>query len=129
MSNDETQIRDLVRQWHAATKAGDTAAVLALMSEDVVFLMPGREPMNKADFAATSATPPGAPRPSFAIAQQIHEVQVDGDLGFMWSRLDVAITPPGAAEATELGGHTLTVFKRIAGRWLLARDANLMVPK
>jgi len=129
MTSDETQIRELTKQWHAATKAGDTAAVLALMTEDVVFLTPGNAPMDKAAFAANSAVPPGAPRPQFAIEQQIHEVQVSGDLAFMWSALQVTVTPPGANQAVERSGHTLTVFKRVNGRWLLARDANLLVPK
>jgi len=129
MSSDEAEIREIVRRWQAATEAGDTATVLALMSEDVVFLTAGRAPMSKADFAANSATPPGAARPHFAIQQQIHEVQVDGDQAFMWSKLEVAITPAGADKATLRSGHTLTVFKRIAGRWLLARDANLLVAK
>jgi uncharacterized protein (TIGR02246 family) len=44
MSEDERAIRDLVAAWMAASRAGDTAAVLALMTDDVVFLTPGRSP-------------------------------------------------------------------------------------
>ena len=129
MTSDETQIRELTKQWHAATQAGDTAAVLALMTDDVVFLTPGNAPMDKAAFAAASTPPAGAPRPQFTIEQQIREVQVSGDLAFMWSALDVTVTPPGATQPMERSGHTLTVFRRVNGRWLLARDANLLAPK
>jgi ketosteroid isomerase-like protein len=47
--NDEDQIRALVQTWQSATKAGDIDTVLGLMTEDVVFLVPGRDPMRKAE--------------------------------------------------------------------------------
>jgi uncharacterized protein (TIGR02246 family) len=129
MSEDETQIRGLVQRWHAATKAGDIEAVLALMTDDVVFLTPGREPMSKSEFAALSAGPPGAPRPQFDARQELHEVEVSGPLAFMRSSLAVLVTPPGATAPIERAGQTLTVFRKIGGYWLLARDANLLAPK
>ena len=45
MSPDEQAIRTLVSRWHTATAAGDVDTVLALMDEDVVFLVPGHPPM------------------------------------------------------------------------------------
>jgi uncharacterized protein (TIGR02246 family) len=57
--SDEQQIRDLVATWMAATKAGDIEKVLSLMSDDVVFLIPGQPVMRKADFAAAARTQPG----------------------------------------------------------------------
>jgi len=54
MHDDERAIRQLVSAWMEATRAGDVEAVLALMSDDVVFLTPGRPPMGKADFAAAA---------------------------------------------------------------------------
>ena len=55
MSKDEIQIRDLVQRWHSATMTDNTAAVLALMTDDVIFLTSGREPMSKSEFAALSS--------------------------------------------------------------------------
>ena len=52
MQSDEEQIRKLVTNWHAASKAGDVDTVLNLMTDDVVFLVPGRAPMNKEEFAS-----------------------------------------------------------------------------
>ena len=57
MLSDEAEIRALVRNWQSATQAGDTEAVLRLMTDDVVFLVPGRPPMHKAEFAALSPVP------------------------------------------------------------------------
>jgi uncharacterized protein (TIGR02246 family) len=52
MTDDERAIRDLVATWMAASQAGDVATVLGLMADDVVFMVPGREPFGKAVFAA-----------------------------------------------------------------------------
>lgn len=47
MLNDEQAIRDLVKKWMVATQAGDIETVLSLMTEDVVFLVPGQQPFGK----------------------------------------------------------------------------------
>jgi ketosteroid isomerase-like protein len=41
MNNDEQAIRELVQTWMDATKKGDTARVLQLMADDVIFMVPG----------------------------------------------------------------------------------------
>lgn len=128
MLGDEQQIRALVATWQSATKAGDLDTVLGLMTDDVVFLVPGRSPMHKAEFEALSRVPAGNPRPKIEGTAEIQEIQVSGDLAYVVSRLSVSVTPPGASQATERTGHTLTVFRRIGGKWLLARDANLLSP-
>jgi uncharacterized protein (TIGR02246 family) len=128
MLNDEDQIRALVQAWQSATKEGDIDTVLGLMTDDVVFLVPGRPPMHKAEFAALSQVPAGSPRPKFEGTSEIQELQVSGDLAYLWSKLSVTVTPPGASQSIERAGHTLTVLRRVAGKWLLARDANLLSP-
>lgn len=47
MSTDEEAIRAVVRAWHKASEAGDAGAVLELMTDDALFLTPGRQPMTK----------------------------------------------------------------------------------
>ncbi len=128
MLSDEEQIRELVHVWQSATKAGDIDTVLGLMTDDVVFLVPGRHPMHKAEFEALSRVPIGSPRPKVESSTEIQEIHVSGDLAFLWGKLSVAVTPPGATQRIERGGHTLTVFRRVRGKWLLARDANLLAP-
>jgi ketosteroid isomerase-like protein len=51
-----------------------------------------------------------------------------GDWAFTWTRLRVTVTPPGAAAPMERAGHTLSILRKDGGRWLLARDANLLTP-
>jgi uncharacterized protein (TIGR02246 family) len=56
LNDDERAIRDLVATWMAASQAGDLETVLGLMADDVVFIVPGREPFGKEAFAAASQT-------------------------------------------------------------------------
>lgn len=128
MSADEQQIRQLVATWMTATKAGDVDTVLSLMTEDVVFLIPGHAPMRKDEFASLSRVPPGVTPPSIEGKSEIQEIQIAGDWAFMWTRLSVTVTPPDGSPAIERAGHTLTVLQRVNGKWLLARDANLLTP-
>lgn len=78
MSEDEAQIRELLARWQAATIAGDSATLQSLMTEDVVFLLPGRAPMQRAEFLALADAP--GPRPALGIQQQIREIGIDGEL-------------------------------------------------
>jgi uncharacterized protein (TIGR02246 family) len=130
MHTDKQEIRQLVATWMAATKAGDVETVLGLMSEDVVFLRPGHPPMvGKAAFAAAAQAQArsGQQPPRFDGTSDVQEVQVLGDWAFMWSRLLVVVTPDGGPP-TSRAGHTLSVLKKENGRWVLARDANMLAP-
>ena len=59
MSPDERAIRELVDTWMTASRAGDTETVLSLMSDDVIFMVPGREPFGKQTFATNSRSMDG----------------------------------------------------------------------
>ena len=128
MHSDEQEIRQLVETWQAATRSGDIEGVLELMTEDAVFLLPGRAPMHKADFAEASRAQTTAGAPKIDGRSEIREIQIAGEWAFMWSELSVLITPADGGPASERAGHTLTVLRRVDGRWRLARDANLLVP-
>jgi uncharacterized protein (TIGR02246 family) len=112
----------------AASKAGDVDTVLSLMTDDVVFLMPGRPVMHKADFAAASKAKAGATAPQIEGTSEIQEIKVLGEWAFLWSELTVVVTPPGGAKPMKRAGHTLTIFHKQNGKWALARDANMLVP-
>ena len=128
MMSDEQQIRELVATWMSATKAGDIATVLTLMTDDVVFLVAGQEPFGKEHFAAAMKPPSAAtPMPKIDGHSDIQEIQVSGNYAYMWSRLDVEMTMPDG-KVIQRAGHTLSVFRKTAGRWQLARDANLLTP-
>jgi uncharacterized protein (TIGR02246 family) len=125
MGSDEQQIRDLIAKWMNATKTGDVDTVLSLMTDDVVFLVVGQPPFGKQKFAELLKAPPGAPRPQIDGRSEIQEIQVFDDWAFMWTRLNVEMTPPGG-QTMKRSGHTLSVLRKSAGHWRLARDANLL---
>jgi uncharacterized protein (TIGR02246 family) len=125
-SDDQRSIRAVVSEWMAATKRGDIEAVLNLMTDDAVFLLPGQPPMSKEAFASSSRAQSRG-QMTFDGVSDIKEIHVEGHLAYMWSHLTVTVTPPGGAATLQRAGHTLTVFRKLQGRWLLARDANLLV--
>jgi uncharacterized protein (TIGR02246 family) len=58
---------------------------------------------------------------------EIQEIKVLGDWAFMWTKLTVVVTPPGGAQPMTRAGHTLSILKKQNGKWVLARDANMLV--
>jgi uncharacterized protein (TIGR02246 family) len=128
MQNDEEEIRQLVSTWMSASKKRDVETVLSLMADDVVFLVPGQPAMRKADFAAAARSQSGQDAPQFDGESEIQEIRVLGDWAFMWTKLAVTVTPPGGAQPTVRAGHTLSILNRQGGKWVLARDANLLAP-
>jgi uncharacterized protein (TIGR02246 family) len=129
MQNDEQEIRQLVATWIAATKAGDIETVLSLMADDVVFLLPGRPPMiGKSAFATAAKAQSNEQAPQFDGTSEIQEIKVLGEWAFMWTKLTVVVTPPGGPPAMTRAGYTLSILKKQDGKWVLARDANMLSP-
>jgi uncharacterized protein (TIGR02246 family) len=123
MSPDERAIRELVDTWMKASRAGDTETVLGLMSDDVIFMVPGREPFGKQTFAANSRSMDGV---NLEGSADIRELKVLGDWAYLRNFIEITVTPPGGAPVRR-SGFTLTVLRKEPdGRWLLARDANLV---
>lgn len=125
MQSDEQEIRQLVSTWMAATREGDVDTVLSLMTDDAVFLTPGRAPMRKSDFAALSRAQVGPNAPKFDGTNEVQEIRVFGEWAYMWQRLTVVGTAPNEAPVRR-EGHTLTIFRKSGVRWLLSRDANML---
>ncbi|MBV8849996.1 MAG: SgcJ/EcaC family oxidoreductase [Methylobacteriaceae bacterium] len=121
-SDDKSAIRNVVDTWMAASKAGDTAAVLDLMTDDVIFMVPGRKPFGKAAFAAASDAMKHMRIDGRA---DIREINVLGDHAYIRNYLEMTITPEGGAPVKR-SGWTLTILRKEDGRWRLARDANLV---
>ena len=123
MSEDERAIRALVATWMKASQAGDLATVLGLMADDVVFMVPGREPFGKEAFAAASQGMQGM---ALQGTSDIRELKVVGDWAYLRNHIDMTMTPPGGKPVTR-SGYTLTILrKEPGGRWVLVRDANLL---
>ena len=123
MMDDERAIRSLIDTWMEASKAGDLKTVLSLMTDDVVFMVPGKEPFGKAEFAATSE---GMKNVRIEGTSEIKELKLLGNWAYLRNHLQITVTPPNG-QPVRRSGYTLTIVRKEPdGRWRLARDANLL---
>jgi len=127
MNADESEIRELIDKWMSATKAGDIDTVLSLMTDDVVFIVAGARPFGKKEFKENSEQH-ASKALEFEGRCEILELKVFGDHAYVINKLSVTMNEPGGNRTTR-AGHTLTIFRKDNGKWLLARDANLLVPQ
>jgi uncharacterized protein (TIGR02246 family) len=126
MTDDEQAIRDVIETWMRASREGDTATVLSLITEDAVFMVPGRPPFGREAFEQASNAMAGM---RFEGASEIVELQAQGDWAFSRNHIDLVMTPPDG-EPVRRSGFTLTLYRKEAdGRWRLTRDANLLTVK
>jgi uncharacterized protein (TIGR02246 family) len=123
MDEDERAIRDLVTTWMAASRAGDAKTVLSLMTDDVIFMVPGREPFGKEAFRASAETMKNVRMDGTC---DIREIKIFGDWAYLRNYIEITITPLGGGPMRR-AGYTLSILcKQADGGWLLARDANLV---
>jgi uncharacterized protein (TIGR02246 family) len=127
MSKDEQEIRELVATWFAATKSGDTGTVLNLMADDVVFLRPGKPVMHKDNFHEAARKQTGPSGMKIEGSSDIQELCIFDDWAYMWNRITVTVTPSTGARSTTRAGDTLTILRKHNGKWVLFRDANMLV--
>jgi uncharacterized protein (TIGR02246 family) len=124
MTDDERAIRDLVATWMKASETGDVDTVLSLMADDVVFMVPGREPFGKDAFRAASETMKSV---RLTGTSDIRELKVIGDWAYIRNYIEITITPPDDA-AMRRRGYTLSILRKQSdGKWVLWRDANLVI--
>jgi uncharacterized protein (TIGR02246 family) len=122
---DDQQIRALIDAWGEASEAGDLTALLALITEDVVFLTPGSAPMRRQEFVDNFTSVSAVA--TLAVRSRVQEITISGDLAICWNLLEVSFTPIEGGETRKHAGNTLTAFRRgTDGQWRLWRDANLL---
>jgi uncharacterized protein (TIGR02246 family) len=127
MGPDEREIREVHSNWIQAVNAGDLVRLLALMTEDVVFLNPGQAPLGRDGFSANYSA--AHQRIRFRCASELEEVVVVGEVAYTRSRDALSVSQGADGKATQLAGHRMTVYgKQPDGRWLLARDAHTLSP-
>jgi uncharacterized protein (TIGR02246 family) len=103
VGNDEQAIREMVERWLAASKKGDLATVLSLMADDVIFMVPGKEPFGKETFAANSEQMNDI---NIEGISEIHELKVLGDWAWMRTHLKVTFTPPNGKQRNVRATHS-----------------------
>ena len=125
MKSEQRAIRDLVDTWRAASEKGDLKTMLNLLADDVVFMVPGKEPFGKETFAQNYEQLKDT---KLETTSDIQEIKILGEWAWMRNFLRVTFTPT-RGESIEHSGYILTILrKRSDGRWVIARDANLLMP-
>ena len=126
MTDDARQIRELVDSWIAASKAGDLPTLMDMMTDDVLFMTPGRPPFGKAEFAADSERMKGV---TIDARAEVQEIEVFGPRAYIRNHIQVELTFPGQTPK-RMSGYAMSVLrKETDGRWRIARDANLVTPE
>ena len=127
MGSDERTIREMHTAWIDAVNAGGLDRLLALMTDDVVFLNPGRSAFGRDGFSANFSAAHEQVR--IRCISELEEVVVVGEVAYTRSRDAVSVTPRSGGDATQLACHRFTIYrKQPDGRWLLARDAHTLSP-
>jgi uncharacterized protein (TIGR02246 family) len=123
---DTLQIRQLVDAWIAASNARDLPALMEMMTDDVVFMTPGRAPFGKAEFAADSQRMKSV---TIDARAEVQEIEVFGPRATIRNHIQIELTSPGQAPR-RMSGYAMSILRKEAdGRWRIARDANLVVPE
>lgn len=124
---DDRAVREVHARWIDAVNGGDLAGLLGLMTQDAVFLNPGREPVGRDAFPEGFS---GAhERAGIHCVSELQDVVVAADVAYTLSRDSLRMAPHAGGSALELAGDRLTVYRRQPdGRWLLARDAHTLTP-
>jgi uncharacterized protein (TIGR02246 family) len=126
MTEDVRQIRELIGSWIAASNAGDLPALMDMMTDDVVFMTPGRPPFGRAEFAADSERMKGV---AIDARAEVQEIEVFGPRAFIRNHIQVELSAPGQP-ARRMSGYAMSVLRKEAdGHWRIARDANLVRPE
>jgi uncharacterized protein (TIGR02246 family) len=93
--DDEQAIRESVETWLAASKKGDLSTMLDLLADDVLFIVPGKEPFGKEEFAAANQDQMKDVELDASI--DIKEIEVAGEWAWMRSFLGITFTREGKA--------------------------------
>jgi uncharacterized protein (TIGR02246 family) len=124
--DDERQIRKLVDSWIAASNARNLPALMDMMTDDVVFMTPGRGPFGKTEFAADSQRMKSV---TIDARAEVQEIEVFGPRAYIRNHIQIELTSPGQAPR-RMSGYAMSILRKEAdGRWRIARDANLVVPE
>jgi uncharacterized protein (TIGR02246 family) len=124
MTDDEKAVRQLIETWMHATRSGDLATVLSLMSDDVIFMVPGKEPFGKNEFAAASQELKDV---RIDGVSDVKEVKIIGSWAYVRTHLTVSMTPLSSGNMVRRSGYTLSILNKTpTGAWVLVRDANLL---
>jgi uncharacterized protein (TIGR02246 family) len=127
-SNTEA-IQQLTEGWIEAVKAKDIDRLLSLVTDDVVFLPPGRPPIKGKQAVGDLYRSLFA---QFDVDQAAinEEIQFTGEWAFSWGSETLTLSPLSGGQPIRMRGKGLTILRRRPdGSWQFARGINNSVPE
>lgn len=109
--------------WIRAVNAEELTRLLLLVTDDVMFVNPGPEPIDRAGFA--SHFPLAQQRARFQCVSALEEVVVSGDVAYTRSRDSLTVALRAGGESLRLGGspsaHIQLLTRSVGGAAWAAR--------
>src|SRR4051812_23572681 len=128
--SDIAAIRALSADWLAALKAGDVERLLAMITDDAVFMAPGMAPLQGKAAAEALYRKLFEQFSSIEQAVVIQEIVVAGDWAFSLGSETVTLPPAAGAPAMVLQGQGIAVLRRHSdGGWRYARALTNALPR
>ncbi len=126
---DIAAIRQLSKDWRAGWGKGDTERLLGLMSDEPVLIMSSEEAIIgkeaiRALYQYVFENYTCASDENYTRTTDVEqmEVEVDGDLGYIWSKYTNTETPKAGGETIEDHGQAVSIVRRQDdGSWKFAR--------
>jgi uncharacterized protein (TIGR02246 family) len=128
-TEDIAAINQLAEDWRAGWLTGDPETLLALLSDEPVLIMShepaiiGKEAIRELyQYVFENYTFTSDENYTRTSDVEQMEVEVDGDLGYIWSRYTNTETPKAGGETIEDHGHSVLIVRRQHdGSWKIAR--------
>lgn len=121
-ATDRQQLATLLREHVDAVNASNVEAILAGMTDDVVYLPPG-QPLVRGQEALRKVMEPFYGSNDAQVSMRAEETVVDGDWAWEWGHLSGSIRPRSVAHASAFEGKYLYIYQRQRdGSWKIARD-------
>ena len=121
-ATDRQQLAKLLREHVDAVNASNVEAILAGMTDNVVYLAPGQPPVLGRD-ALRKVMEPFYGSNDAQVSMRAEETVVAGDWAWEWGHLSGSIHPKIVTQATAFEGKYLYIYQRQRdGSWKIARD-------
>jgi uncharacterized protein (TIGR02246 family) len=129
LERDRDAVRTLTSDWLAAERRRDIPALLAMVTDDAVFLMPNGQ-LLKGKPAIEQLYRTYFEQWSSDHRATFDEVQVAGDWAFAWGHETTTLQPMGGGDALQFRGFGMSILARgTDGQWRFARGINNMAPE
>jgi uncharacterized protein (TIGR02246 family) len=129
MTDDRQAIQQFFIDWQEASQRKDLPALERMMADDVIFLRAGHPPMIGTAAFADSFKAVSHSAELVIQDWRVEEIALHGDLACCWTYLALKVSPPNGNPAMQMAGNIMSVLRKLEdGRWVLSRDANMLLP-